>query len=252
MKLKRVFIEFVGEAWANDALRDEQPTVFRSALLASDICEEMFWRAIEDLERIAGLRAAEPAPTFADCLGSSKTQLVLRCGTLHHINNGTPSPLGGNVRAYGFENVRLMKRRARSLVALVPKGGARPAAVIRATTHDDKQRVSAVFAIMIIALLFQSLITGSHIHASARFGPSGNPGLAASTSLSYESPSKSGECAICREIAQARHYVASTPPHLTFGALPGFWLSPVVPRPITRHSLSHAWHSRGPPQAAPF
>ena len=187
-------------------------------------------------------KAIVAQPTGAGSQG--RRQSVLNHGTLHHINAHARREW---VRACGFENVRLMKR-LRSLV-FASKSGTPPAMSVRATMAADRQRLSLVFLIAIVALLFQSLLTGSHIHTEVVSGRTDNPSLATVASVSHHSPSKSGGCPICREIAQAGQYVASAPPHFEIGTLPGFWLSPTVARPVARHSISHAWQSRGPPQA---
>ncbi|MBV9840226.1 MAG: hypothetical protein JOY99_01605 [Sphingomonadaceae bacterium] len=54
MKLKRVFVAFAGEQWSDHAVFDGRPTDFDTHVQNSDLYQEMFWRAIEDLERIAG------------------------------------------------------------------------------------------------------------------------------------------------------------------------------------------------------
>ena len=59
MKLKRVFVSFVGESWSDDALLDQRPANFDAKVRASDLYQEMLWRAIEDLERMS------PPPLFA-------------------------------------------------------------------------------------------------------------------------------------------------------------------------------------------
>jgi len=133
-----------------------------------------------------------------------------------------------------------------------PLPGGRPVGHARAIAPGDGRRLTLSLAITIIALLFQSLIAQSHIHPISPFGRTSHTGVSAATRIGHHAPSPSGDCAICREIAQAGHYVASAPPSFDGPASPGFWRSPSVARPVTRHSASHAWHSRGPPPAAPL
>jgi len=145
-----------------------------------------------------------------------------------------------------------MKRRIRSLVTMGPQHGGRPVAHARTLAPGDGRRLSISLAITIIALLFQSLITQSHIHPISLSGRTGETGVSTAPRIGHHAPTKPGDCAICREIAQAGHYVASALPSFDGRALQGFWRSPPVARPVTRHSVSHAWHSRGPPPAAPL
>ena len=120
-----------------------------------------------------------------------------------------------------------------------------PAIIVTASPFDTDTPT-------IVALLFQSLITQSHLHPISPFGRTSHTGVFAATRIGHHALSPSGDCAICREIAQAGQYVASAPPSFDGPASPGFWRSPSVARPVTRHSVSHAWHSRGPPPAAPL
>lgn len=58
MKLKRVFVSFVGKQWSDHALLDQRPSDFEDNVRASDLYQEMLWRAIEDLERMSPPRGA--------------------------------------------------------------------------------------------------------------------------------------------------------------------------------------------------
>lgn len=53
MKLKRVFVEVIGERWSDHAVFDNRPAEFAEGIRISDIYHRMFWSAIEDLDRMA-------------------------------------------------------------------------------------------------------------------------------------------------------------------------------------------------------
>lgn len=121
--------------------------------------------------------------------------------------------------------------------------------------HRERSRFLIALVIgALVALLMQSLITQSHVHpASQALGQSARSGGAiasAKAELGHRSRQKSGDCAICREIAQAGHYVASVLPAFAEMDAQGFWCSPVIAEAMAPRVLSHAWHSRGPPPVA--
>lgn len=53
MKLRRLFIPFVGEGWADEAVFDDRSPAFAEGLRMGQMYEQMLWGAIEDLQRIA-------------------------------------------------------------------------------------------------------------------------------------------------------------------------------------------------------
>ena len=119
-----------------------------------------------------------------------------------------------------------------------------------------RERSRLLIALVIgalMALLMQSLITQSHVHPILSPGRSARPGGAvasAKAELDHRSRQRSDDCAICREIAQAGHYVASALPSFPEVDAQGFWRSPVTAETKALRALSHAWQSRGPPPVA--
>ncbi len=61
MKLKRAFVGIVGEAWSDHAVFDDRPPAFAEEIARGGFYIQMFWRAIEDLDRMAGSVGAEQA-----------------------------------------------------------------------------------------------------------------------------------------------------------------------------------------------
>ena len=59
MKLKRAFAGMIADEWSDHAVFDQRPADFADNVAKSDLYEEIFWRAIDDLDRIAGVNLSE-------------------------------------------------------------------------------------------------------------------------------------------------------------------------------------------------
>ena len=53
MKLRRLFVPFVGERWADEAVFDDRSPAFAEGVRMAQMYEQMLWGTIEDLQRIA-------------------------------------------------------------------------------------------------------------------------------------------------------------------------------------------------------
>ena len=59
MKLKRAFTGMIADEWSDHAVFDQRPANFADNVAKSDLYEEIFWRAIDGLDRIAGVNLSE-------------------------------------------------------------------------------------------------------------------------------------------------------------------------------------------------
>lgn len=112
------------------------------------------------------------------------------------------------------------------------------------------RRFAIVFA-MLLAILWQSFVTQTHVHA--------NPGVYATAipdSTGAPTRLKAGEapsdqpttCPICQEVAHAGSYLSPTAVALQ-PPLPAHLWRTVIPTPApTLRQRSHAWQSRAPPR----
>lgn len=125
----------------------------------------------------------------------------------------------------------------------------RPAAAASRDGRD--RRWLAMVVALLVSLFGQSLVTQTHVHVDA---PARGAVLrllhgqaAAHADHRHRAAHGSESCPLCREIAQAGHYVAPAPggpaTPLSFATL---FLLP-VPARIDGFVRSHAWRSRGPP-----
>ena len=111
------------------------------------------------------------------------------------------------------------------------------------------RRLAIVFA-MLLAILWQSFVTQTHVHA--------NPGVyatAISDSASAPTRLKAGEapsdlpatCPICQEVAHAGSYLSPAAVALQPPVPVGLWRSVAPALSSTPRQRSHAWQSRAPP-----
>lgn len=121
----------------------------------------------------------------------------------------------------------------------------------RPTRAGRDRRWLAVVLALLVSLFGQSLVTQTHVHldpvargTAARVLP-GQP--AARLEHRHRASHGPATCPLCREIAQAGHYVAPAPvgPASVAPFAPLF----LLPARATVGGLvrSHAWRSRGPP-----
>jgi hypothetical protein len=107
----------------------------------------------------------------------------------------------------------------------------------------------AVLLAALLAFTWQSFLTQTHEHFASRDVPAAASATTAPAHLqSGRAPANPADtCPICREIAQAGHYLL--PPALALCAPPatGFWLSASPTLALTLSLRSHAWQSRAPP-----
>lgn len=112
-------------------------------------------------------------------------------------------------------------------------------------------RVLLIIALMLAALLGQSIAIQSHLHlaeASEWAIPTAADGDSRQGLSPLHAPvNKRAECALCRELASAGHYIAPDP-IASFEArspLPWVFVLPVLA--LLCRSRSHRWQSRAPP-----
>ncbi|MEO6214753.1 MAG: hypothetical protein ABIO86_01875 [Sphingomonas sp.] len=113
-----------------------------------------------------------------------------------------------------------------------------------------RARRLAIALAMLLAILWQSFVTQTHIHA--------NPDIyatAISDSAGAPVRLKAGEapsdlpatCPICREVAHAGSYLSPTAVALQPPVPVDLWRAATPTPSPTRRQRSHAWQSRAPP-----
>ena len=114
------------------------------------------------------------------------------------------------------------------------------------------KRWLAFALIALLAFAGQSVVTQSHVHFDA------DTGLTASVPLQIHGqpahrrapPDDPAHCPLCRNLAQAGHYLTPAAIVLVAPIAVAFWRSFARARPWHAHARSHAWRSRGPPARA--
>ncbi len=107
----------------------------------------------------------------------------------------------------------------------------------------------ALVVAMLLAFTGQSIVTQTHIHLDG--GPiaaSATLGVPQQTAKTPSTPDRPATCPICRQTARAGQYLAADPIAVVppLRTLP--WLVVPALAAWSGRRLSHAWHSRGPPQ----
>ena len=111
------------------------------------------------------------------------------------------------------------------------------------------RRFAIVFA-MLLAILWQSFVTQTHIHADP-----GAYATAIADSTGAPTQLKAGRapsdlpatCPICQEIAHAGSYLSPTAATFQPPVLVGLWRTVTPSLAPTLRQRSHAWQSRAPP-----
>jgi hypothetical protein len=105
--------------------------------------------------------------------------------------------------------------------------------------------------IALVALLFQSFVTQTHIHQPAKLASAARSLANASPTISAERPAPGhSSCPLCIELKIAGHYMQPTPVVLLTPLALSFWFYPPVPLAASRPQPSHHWLSRAPPTNA--
>lgn len=108
----------------------------------------------------------------------------------------------------------------------------------------------AMLMLVIVALLGQSVVTGSHVHA---FGVALSPPVAHAvpTTTGHQRPGHTpADCPLCREMAQAGHYISPAPILLAVSGRPPLWIARVAGRRLIDGARWLGWRSRAPPCTA--
>lgn len=122
-----------------------------------------------------------------------------------------------------------------------PQGDARAAGPRRA-----KRLV--VLCALLLALLWQSVLTQAHQHRPVGLDTSQSErSLANKTGRDDPAPDSPKTCPICLEVASAGPALLPTPVTLAAPAAPTFFTAAFRPLQFQRASRSHLWQSRAPP-----
>ena len=121
----------------------------------------------------------------------------------------------------------------------------------RLTQSKSRGGLSAILAAVLIAFLWQSIVTQTHRH----FEPSAVSSASAAKVIGAgpgrtgrQSPSDlPSNCPVCREIATSGNIVLPALIEFEAQALVSFWLVVTSPLSPARAKRSHAWQSRAPP-----
>lgn len=123
---------------------------------------------------------------------------------------------------------------------------------IAATTPEvgTRRRVLALAALL--ALLWQGFVVQTHVHY--RDGPaqwsSGRGDSSGATLAAPRTPDDPPyDCPICRQAAIAGSYLTPSTPPLPIVLAAFAWFTSPLPKPWRGRQRSHAWRSRGPPDA---
>jgi len=135
------------------------------------------------------------------------------------------------------------------------KGERRRALTGRATAHrrlGDRMRSGwvALLLAVTVSLSWQSLLSQTHQHPASTFAPIAAKLLGDKASANHpdgKSTDQPADCPICRQIAQAGHYLSPAPVSFSPPIVAPLAVA-VVPTPsIVLARRSHAWQSRAPP-----
>ena len=124
--------------------------------------------------------------------------------------------------------------------------------VVRAAQRLPKRRAHSGWVVILLAALlafsWQSFVTQTHEHFDPHTYPAAGEAKTAGPQGKAGSPANPADtCPICREIAQAGHYLL---PILVAFHTPetiAFWLLVTPSLALVLCLRSHAWHSRAPP-----
>ncbi|WP_029935514.1 DUF2946 family protein [Sphingomonas sp. UNC305MFCol5.2] len=106
----------------------------------------------------------------------------------------------------------------------------------------------AVLFALLLALLWQSVLTQAHQHRSVGLGTSQSERSIANKSGRNDSaPDSPANCPICLETANLGPALLPTPATIAPPAAPAFFIAAFRPRQFQRSSRSHVWQSRAPP-----
>jgi hypothetical protein len=141
------------------------------------------------------------------------------------------------LRAENSDAKRLVAAAAR-----LPLGGAEPPV--------RRRRSGPLVWVTLLALLLQSFLVETHVHAPA--GDADAPSRITRSTASAISAAKpaSGEhslCPLCAEMALSGHYIATTPVILIPPVVAEFWLYPSIAIAGAWLQAAHHWRSRAPP-----
>lgn len=118
---------------------------------------------------------------------------------------------------------------------------------MRAAEPRRAQRL-IVFCALLLALLWQSVITQAHQHRPVGFGASQSERSFANWSGRDESPPDSPQnCLICLEAASVGPALLPAPVTIAIPAAFVFFAAKFRPQQFQRASRSHVWQSRAPP-----
>lgn len=110
-------------------------------------------------------------------------------------------------------------------------------------------RVLLVLGLMLAALLGQSIAVQSHLHFVPGSGwPAASEGTDGSTRHALSTAHVPMDCALCRALATAGHYIAPGPLAFSEGQAPLPWLFVLPVAALLCRSRSHRWQSRAPPR----
>jgi hypothetical protein len=124
---------------------------------------------------------------------------------------------------------------------------ARPQGEIRAADPLQAKRL-IVFCVLLLALLWQSVITQAHQHRPVGLDTSQSERSFANKSGRDESPPDSPQnCLICLEAASAGPALLPAPVTIAIPASFVFFIATLRPQQFQRASRSHVWQSRAPP-----
>lgn len=124
---------------------------------------------------------------------------------------------------------------------------ARPQGEMRTAEPRRAQRL-IVFCALLLALLWQSVITQAHQHRPVGLDPSQSERSIANKSGRDESaPDSPQNCLICLEAASVGPALLPTPVTIAIPAAFVFFTPTFRPQQFQRASRSHVWQSRAPP-----
>jgi hypothetical protein len=99
---------------------------------------------------------------------------------------------------------------------------------------------------LLLALLWQGVITQAHQHRQIGFGAAQTERNSANDRRDDSAPDSPANCPIC-EAASAGPAILPTPAVVAKPAALAFFATAFRPRQLQRRSRSHLWQSRAPP-----
>lgn len=140
-----------------------------------------------------------------------------------------------------------MRARAREIRANARQPAIRHPRLLRT---DLRTRWIAVLLTALLAFLWQSFVTQTHvhfdpgIHSTAEFGTAGSAPQLRDGQPSSDLPAN---CPICQETAHAGYYLLPTPIAFHASEAVPLWLVVARTLALTLRQRAHAWNSRAPP-----